>query len=157
MYADSLLLRGCVPAGRAVQRIVPDPLVPRRETGADPWLGTMDPAVGLPVISTEEERAVPDLPALYRDPVVNAGDVREIFNRNIQPVLFCPVNEPDAYMLQDILSALRDPRDDVLDDPLLPPAPLLAAPSALLAVLGRGHDGHSMIIHRMRWQPFVPD
>jgi hypothetical protein len=27
----------------------------------------------------------------------------------------------------------------------------------LEAVLSRGHDGHSMIIHRMRWQPFVPD
>jgi len=117
----------------------------------------MDPAVCLPVISKKEERAVPDLPALYRDPVVDAGDVREIFNRHIQPVLFSPVNKPDAYMLQDIFSALRDPRDEIFDNPLLPPPPLLTAPSALEAVLSRGHDGHSMIIHRMRWQPFVPD
>jgi len=110
----------------------------------------MDPAVCLPVICPEEERAVPDLPALYRDPVVNAGDVREIFNRHIQPVLFCPIIEPDPYVLQDIFSALRDPRDDIFDNPLLPPPPLLAAPSALEAVLGSGHVIHSMSMCRVR-------
>ena len=38
-------------------------------------------------------------------------------------------------MLQDIPAALRDPRDDIFDDALLAPPPLLAAPAALLAVL----------------------
>ena len=110
----------------------------------------MDPAVCFPVICPEEERAVPDLPALFRDPVVNAGDVGEIFNGHIQPVLFSPVIEPDPYVLQDIYSALHDPRDDIFDDPLLPPPPLLAAPAALLAVLGFGHAGHHRYMCRMR-------
>ena len=38
-------------------------------------------------------------------------------------------------MLQDIIAALRDPRDDIFDDALLAPPPLLAAPAALHAVL----------------------
>jgi len=95
----------------------------------------MDPAPDLSVLCPEEERAVPDLPAIHRDPVVDAGDIREIFKRNIPPVLFCAVGKPDPYVLQDIPAALRDPQDDIFDDALLAPPPLLAAPAALLTVL----------------------
>jgi hypothetical protein len=39
----------------------------------------MNFTIYLSVLCPEEERAVPDLPAFYRDPVVDAGDMREIF------------------------------------------------------------------------------
>ena len=104
----------------------------------------MDPAPDLSVLFPDEERAVPDLPAVHRDPVVDAGDMREIFKRNILPVLFCAVIEPYAYVLQDILAALRNPRDNIFDHSLLAPSPLLAALAALLTVLV-GCQGNSPV------------
>jgi hypothetical protein len=95
----------------------------------------MNFTIYLSVLCPEEERAVPDLPAFYRDPVVDAGDMREIFKRNIPPVLSSAVIEPDAYVLQDIPAVLRDPRDDIFDDALLLPSPLFATLAALLTVL----------------------
>ena len=70
--------RCCVPAGRAVQRIVPDPLVPRSKTGADLRLGAMNFAVNLSIISSEEERAVPQCPAIQTYPVVDTDNVGKI-------------------------------------------------------------------------------
>jgi hypothetical protein len=102
----------------------------------------MNFTIYLSVLCPEEERAVPDLPAFYRHPVIDAEDMREIFKRNIPPVLSCAVIEPDAYMLQDIPAALPDPRNDIFDDALLPPSPLFATLTALLAVL-TGRHGHS--------------
>ena len=71
-------LRRYVPACRAVQRIVPDPLVPRRETYADLRLGAMNSAVYLPVFCPEEERAVPQCPALLIYPVVDTDNVGKV-------------------------------------------------------------------------------
>ena len=71
-------LRRYVSAGRAVQRIVPDPLVPRRETYADLRLGAMNFAVYLPVLCPEEERAVPQCPAIQTYPVVDTDNMGKI-------------------------------------------------------------------------------
>jgi hypothetical protein len=100
----------------------------------------MDPAAGLPVIIPEEKRAVTELSAFYRDPVVDAGDTREIFYCQFPPVLFCAVNKPDADVLQNVLPVVRDPREDVLYNTLLAPSPLLAAPAALPAFLLYRHN-----------------
>ena len=78
MYADSLVLRGCVPACRAVQRIITNSLVPWRETYADFRLGAMNFTVNLPVLCPKEERAVPQCPAILIYPVVDTDNVGKI-------------------------------------------------------------------------------
>ena len=110
----------------------------------------MDPTPDLSVLCPEEERAVPDLPAFYRDPVVDAGDMREIFKRNILPIHLFAIIEPDADMLQEILVTLHDPRHDIFDNVLLPPAPLLAALAALQAVLVVCQE-HSPVEYSLRY------
>jgi len=78
MYADSFLLRRRVPACRAVQRIVPDALVPWRETYAELRLGAMNFTVNLPVLCPEEERAVPQCPAILTYPVVDTDNMGKV-------------------------------------------------------------------------------
>lgn len=130
-----------VPACRTGERIVADTLVPWRETGTDLRLCAMDPAPDLPVTGPEEERAGAEFLPFRRDPVVDAGNLREIREGKIGAGGPLPVAEPDADMLQDIVPAARYPRDNILDNALLVPAPFLAAFPALEAVLFRCHGG----------------
>ncbi len=60
--------------------------------------------------------------------------------REISPA--APFSSPKCQgdMLQDILAILPDPRDDIFNNPLLAPSPLLAAPSALDTGLFRYYD-----------------
>ena len=70
--------RSCVPACRAVQRIITNSLVPRRKTGADFRLGAMNFTVYPTVFCPEEERAVPQCPAIPIYPVVDTDNVGKI-------------------------------------------------------------------------------
>jgi hypothetical protein len=78
VISDDLFSRRRVPASRAVQRIVTDALVPWHETYADLRLGAMNFAVNLPVLCPEEERAVPQCPAILTYPVVDTDNVGKI-------------------------------------------------------------------------------
>ena len=78
VISDDLFSRRCVPACRAVQRIITDALVPWHETYADLRLGAMNFAVNLPVLCPEEERAVPQCPAILPYPVVDTDNVGKI-------------------------------------------------------------------------------
>jgi hypothetical protein len=95
----------------------------------------MNCTVYLPVPCPEEERAVPQCPAVLIDPVVDTDNVREIIFRNIPSTAPFSVIKRYGNVLQDIPAALINPQDDIFDDSLLAPAPLLAAPAALLTVL----------------------
>ena len=95
----------------------------------------MNFTVNLPILCPEEERAVPQCPAILTYPVVDTDNVGKVLFRNIPSIAPFSVIKRQGNVLQDIPAALRDPRDDIFDDALLAPPPLLAAPAALLAVL----------------------
>ena len=78
VISDDLFSRCCVLACRAVQRIITNTLVPWHETYADLRLGAMNFAVNLPVLCPEEERAVPQCPAILPYPVVDTDNVGKI-------------------------------------------------------------------------------
>jgi len=130
-------------AGRAVEGIVPDTLVPWGKTNADCRFSIMDTAVHFPVISPVIEWAVGEGPAIRINPVIDPGNTREIRKGNI---FAGPPSSRKPYpdVPEDILAIIADPWDKILRYPFLSPSPLLAAFSALLAVLIRYHSRSSV-------------
>jgi hypothetical protein len=133
-------LRYIGPACRAVQCIIPYPLVPGSEPYADGRFGIVDPAVDLPVIGPVIERAVSKRSAIGIDPVIDAGHPGDIGKGKIPAGLSPASRKPDPDMPEDILAIIPDPRDEILRDPFLAPSPFLAAPAALQAILDVCHD-----------------
>jgi len=129
------VLRGFVPAGRAVSVVLEVLPGPGSELPADPGLEIMDPAPGPAIVRSPEERASPQFFSSRILPVPDTGDTGEVIAGEGTPADPFPVRKPDRDMLQDILPVLDDPRDDIFNNPLLAPSPPFAAAPALEAVL----------------------
>ena len=98
----------------------------------------MDTAVHFPVISPVIERAMGEGPAIRINPVIDPGNTREIRKGEI-PAGPPSSRNPYPDVPEDILAIIADPWDKILRYPFLSPSPLLAAFSALHAILGSGH------------------
>ena len=133
------VLRDIGPACRAVQGIIPDPLIPGSETYADGRFGIVDPTVDLPIIGPVVERAVSKRSAIGINPVIYAGHPGEIGKGKVAASAPSTSSKADSDMPEDIPAIMPDPRDEILRDPFLTPAPFLAAPAALQAILDKYH------------------
>jgi len=127
--------RGDIPACRAVQRIITDTLLPWREPDADSWLGFMNVTVYFPVSRPPKERAMVQRPAIRRCPIVNADDARQIIFSDLPPVAPLSIRKRYRDILEDIVTVCLYPRENIFNNPLLVPSPLLATATALQAVL----------------------
>jgi len=145
---------GCgVPAGGAVQCIIPDGLIPGCEPGADPGFDIVDPAVDLPVIAPPEERAALHCSPVRPDPVLDPYDGWQVPLRD-----FCcgapPAGtQPHGNVLQDIFPATGQPGDEILKYSPLPPPPFLAASAALAALLVSRTDLPVNIVSPLFFKP----
>jgi hypothetical protein len=118
---------------------------PWGESHADCRLGIVDPAIDLPVLPPLEERARGARFTARVNPVIDPVNTVKVIRCKTCGSAKSPVREPDTDMREDILPVSGNPRYKVLNDPFLVPSPLLAALSALEAVLGhtRGISGES--------------
>src|SRR5512136_2108152 len=97
----------------------------------------MNPAVDLSVISPQEERAVRQCPAIRTCPVMNMCNSGGIAEGDIVPAAPSSALKCQGDVLQDILSFLAYPWDNIFNDALLSPPPFLAASATLDTCLFR--------------------
>jgi len=64
-------------------------------------------------------------------PVINTYDIRQIFWGNIPARASFSVGERYGNVLQDVLPVCLYPRDEIFNNTLLAPSPLLTAAAAL--------------------------
>jgi hypothetical protein len=128
-------LRRCIVAGRAVQPIVVPDSSPWRKSDADCRLGVMNPAINPAVLSPLEERARMPLFPIGLNPVVDPVNEGQVTMGKARGCAAVSVRKADKDMGEDVLPASGNPRNQVFGDPFLVPSPLLAAFTALPAVL----------------------
>lgn len=100
----------------------------------------MDPAYSPAILSSRQERTVPEPPAGRILPEPDLQDMWEIPCRNIGAADLPVAVQVYHHMLQDIPLILPDPGDEVINCPFLTPPPPLAAVAALPADLFGGHE-----------------
>jgi hypothetical protein len=105
----------------------------------------MDPAIDLPILPPLEERARGALFTARVNPVIDPVNIVKVIRSKTCGSAESPVRESDADMRKDVLPVSGNPRYKIIDNPFLVPSPLLAALSALAALLGhsRGIPGES--------------
>lgn len=100
----------------------------------------VDPTESPAILSSRQERTVPEPPAGRILPEPDLQDIWQIPCRNIGAAYLPVAVQVYRHMLQYILLILPDPRDKVINCPFLAPSPPLAAVPALPADLFGGHD-----------------
>lgn len=110
---------------------------PGFKSHADRRFGIVDPAVNLVVLTSLEEGARGEFFPAGIHPVVNTGNTLKVFRYKTCSSAGTAVSKADQDVVEDILPAPMNPGYKIFSNPFLVPPPLLAALSALSAVLGR--------------------
>ncbi|MDD1695794.1 MAG: hypothetical protein LUQ54_02740 [Methanoregula sp.] len=129
-----------IPACGAVQGVITNSFLPWRESDADLRFGIMNFTIDFPVIGSGKKRTMRQYSAIRIYPIVNTDNISKVQKCETPSIAAFPVFKFQRNMLQNILAVGMNPRDDIFDNSPLPPSPLLATFTTLLAVLAGHHE-----------------